>query len=262
MRKPLARELPKAAVPSVLRAARVLDELAASGIALTLGELAGRLRLPKSSTLGLCTSLTLCGLLKRNDDGSYQLGAHLVDLAYAYLSRTSLAREFEQALAEHPELVEEGAVLAVRDGREVVYVAYRSGTQPLGVNYRIGLRLPAHCTATGKAMLSTLSDTEIRTLFRGHGLSCLTPRTHRTLKSLLADLADTRARGYAIDDEETREGMICIGVPIIDPQSSQAIAAVAVSMLKGGVTASRQKQLIQTLQELARLLLHRIVMLR
>lgn len=260
--KSLARELPKAAVPSVLKAARVLDELAESGEPLTLGELATRLSLPKSSTLALCTSLTLCGLLKRYEDGSYQLGAHLVDLAHAYLSRTTLAREFEQALAEHPELIEEGAVMAVRDGTDVVYVACRNGTQPLGVNYRVGMRLPAHVTATGKAILSTLGDDELRELYRGKKLSSLTRHSITSVKALLADLAQTRARGYALDHEETREGMMCIGVPIVERTGAPAIAAIAVSMLKGGVDEQRQKTLIATLQDLAQVLRHRVQMLR
>ncbi len=84
------RNLPKAVVPSVLKAARLLDEIAASRDALTLGELSARLELPKSSTLSLCTSLTVSGLLIRYDDGTYHLGTHLVDLAHAYLSRTDL----------------------------------------------------------------------------------------------------------------------------------------------------------------------------
>ena len=97
MRAP-ARELPKATVPSVLKAARLLDEIAGSRDALSLGDLSSRMSLPKSSTLSLCTSLTLSGLLTRYENNTYHLGTHLVDLAHAYLVRTDLTREFEQAL--------------------------------------------------------------------------------------------------------------------------------------------------------------------
>lgn len=254
--------LPKAVVPSVLKAARVLDELAASRDALTLGELAARLDLPKSSTLGLCTSLTVSGLLRRFDDGTYHLGTHLVDLAHAYLSRTDLGKEFSQALDALKAFDEDGAVLAVRDGTDAVYVACRNGCLPVGVTYRIGMRLPVSCTATGKALISTLSDAEIRQLFRGQRLPRLTARSCRSVGTLLEELRSVRRQGYAVDDEETRAGMCCIGVPIVDPGGGPAIAAVAVSMLKGSQDVREHARVVETLQALAEMLLHRLKMLR
>ena len=256
------RDLPKAVVPSVLKAARLLDEVASTRDALSLAEIAARLNLPKSSTLSLCTSLTQAGLLTRYEDNTYHLGTHLVDLAHAYLSRTDLTREFEQALDALKVLDEDGAVLAIRDGDEVVYVACRNGDLPIGVTYRIGMRLPVSCTATGKALISALSDKEVRSLFRGRQLPQLTPKSCSTISALLDDLQQVRAQGYATDDEETRMGMCCIGVPIIDADSGNALAAVAVSMLKGSVTPDKRAQVVATLQELARLLLNRLKMLR
>ena len=252
------QDLPKAVVPSVLKAARLLDVVAGSREALSLGELAARLALPKSSTLSLCTSLTLSGLLTRFDDGTYHLGTHLVDLAHAYLSRTDLTKEFEQALDSLKVFNEDGAVLAVRDGTHVVYVACRNGNQPVGVTYRIGMRLPVSCTATGKALISTLSDTEVRQLYRGQRLPQLTPKSCRSIAALLEDIHDVRRRGYAMDNEETRNGMCCLGVPIIDPVTGQAMAAVAVSMLKGTGTLRKRELAVAQLMKLAAMLLHHL----
>jgi len=256
-------ELPKAVVPSVLKAARLLDEVASTREALSLAEIAARLDLPKSSTLSLCTSLTQAGLLTRYEDSTYHLGTHLVDLAHAYLARTDLTREFEQALDTLKVLDEDGAVLAVRDGDEVVYVACRNGDRPVGITYRIGMRLPVSCTATGKALISALSDQEVRSLFRrGKPLPQLTPNSCGAVGPLLDQLRQVRSQGYATDDEETRVGMCCIGVPIIDPETGNALAAVAVSMLKGSVTLDKREQVVATLQALARLLSNRVKMLR
>jgi DNA-binding IclR family transcriptional regulator len=257
-----ARELPKATVPSVLKAARLLDEIAGSRDALSLGDLSSRMSLPKSSTLSLCTSLTLSGLLTRYENNTYHLGTHLVDLAHAYLVRTDLTREFEQALDTLKVLDDDGAVLAIRDGGDVVYVACRNGDRPVGITYRIGMRLPVSCTATGKALISALSDKEVRSLFRGKPLPQLTPNSCSTVGKLLDQLQQVRSQGYATDDEETQVGMYCIGVPIIDPGTGNALAAVAVSMLKGSGTLDKREQVVATLQELARLLLNRVKMLR
>lgn len=257
-----SNDLPKAVVPSVLKAVRLLDAVATSRDPLALSALSERLALPKSSTLSLCTSLTLTGLLRRFDDGTYHLGTHLVDLAHAYLARTDVTKEFAQALDAMKVLEEEGAVLAVRDGTDVVYVACRNGSLPGGVSYRIGMRLPANCTATGKALISTLSDQEVRQLFRGQRLARLTANSCGNLRTLLADLHEVRRRGYAMDNEETREGMCCIGVPIVDPAGGAALAAVAVSMLKGAGSQRKREQVASTLKELAGILLQRLRMLR
>jgi DNA-binding IclR family transcriptional regulator len=256
------RDLPKATVPSVLKAARLLDQVAASRDALALGEISARLGLPKSSTLALCTSLTVSGLLKRYEDGTYHLGTRVVDLAHAYLVRTDVAKEFEQALDALKAFEEEAAVLAVRDGADVVYIACRNGNLPVGVSYRIGMRLPVSCTATGKALISTLSDSEIRELYRGKRLPQLTANSCASVGALLGELREVRRLGFATDHEETRDGMCCIGVPIGGPLDGPAIAAVAVSMLKGSDTAPRREKAVDTLKELAKMLLHRLKMLR
>lgn len=258
------RDLPKAVVPSVLKAARVLDEIAASRDALSLGEIAARLGLPKSSTLSLCTSLTLCGLLQRFDNGSYHLGTHLVDLAHAYLARTDLTQEFGRAWDSLHIMPEESAVLAVMDGSNVVYVACRNGSQAFALTYRIGMRLPAHSTATGKALLSTMSDERIRQLYQGRKLERLTPKTLTSVESLLANLAVARQQDFAVDDEETRAGMCCYGAPVFDASGHQAVAAVALSMMKSSSTpssADRVSLAARTVHELAKLMSRRLGMI-
>ncbi len=257
-----AKDLPKAVVPSVLKAARLLDVLAASREPVALGKLAARLALPKSSTLGLCTSLALAGLLRRFDDGSYHLGTHLVDLAHAYLARTDTTREFDQAVNALTALDEEGAVLAIRDGTDVVYIACRNGTRPIGVTYRIGMRLPVSCTASGKALISTLADAEIRRLFRGKRLPRLTENSCGSVGALLEQLHEARAHGFARDDEETHEGMYCVGVPIVDPDGGPVLAAVAVSMLKARAGKRKEERTVQTLKQLARRLQMPLKLLR
>ena len=233
MSKPQNAPAPlKGIVPSIVRAVQILDTLAAAKEPLTLAELTLRLKLPKSSILALCASLTMTGMLSRLDSGAYRLGMHLVDLSHAFLSNIDLTKEFVSTWDALDMLPGEGIVLAVLDGSDVVYVACRNGDLPLGVNYRIGMRLPASCTATGKALLSTLPDERICAIYHNTELGQLTPRSHKTLKALLKDLHEIRLRGYAIDDEETREGMCCFGAPVFDASGNYAIAAVAVSSLK------------------------------
>ena len=252
------RKLPKGVVPSILKSVQILDTVAMAKGPMTLAEITQQLELPKSSVLALCTSLTLTGMLSRLDSGAYQLGTHLMDLSHAYLANIDLTKEFIgtwDALAMPPG---EGIVLGVLDATDVVYVACRNSDSPLGVTYRIGMRLPANCTATGKALLSTLPDERVRALYHRTALEKLTPHSHVTMKALLKDLHATRLRGYAIDDEETREGMCCFGAPVFDSSGSYAIAAVAVSTLKRPGENGGKPPVIQAVLDFARALSKRL----
>lgn len=243
---------PRDAVPAVLRAALILDTLAEVREPLALADLTRRLVLPKSSVLGLCNTLARTGLVTRHADGRFGLGVHLVNLSHAYLAGVDLTQEFNNVWDSMHVLPKEGIVLAVLDGTDAVYVACRNSETPLGVSYRIGMRLPASCTATGKVLLSTLPESRVRELYRGGKLPRLTPHSRGSLKVLFEDLAQTRERGYAIDDQETREGMICLGAPVFDATGSHAVAAVAVSMLKYPEDADKLRLAADTVKEIGR----------
>lgn len=252
-------DLPKSTVPSVLRAARLLETVAGAGEPLSLSTLRRQLALPKSSTLSLCTSLVSTGLLRRSEEGTYHLGPRIVDLAHAYLRRTDLPSEFSQLWSETHPLSDESGVLAVLDGRDVIYIACRNGSRPHGLSFRVGMRLPANCTATGKTMLAALPTAQLNALYANSTLQGLTPRSRTRLDILSQDLAEVRQRGYGIDDEETLEGTYCVGVPITD--GGRAPAAVAVSFVKGSDYVERAHSLIPRLQEIARTLAPRVSLL-
>lgn len=241
---------PKGSVPALERGIAVLDALAASNDPLSLAALTARVALPKSTVLGICATLVHGGLLARRADGSYQLGVRIVDLAHAYLSKADVTTEFVASFDALPPMPEETVVLAVLDGLDVVYVACRNGTHGLSLNYRIGMRLPATCTASGKALLATISDETVADRYRG-SLQSLTDFSITAMPRLLADLADARERGYAEDREETRVGMCCIGAPVFDASRRHAIAAVAISMVSAEFDSPKRDETIRRVRDLA-----------
>ena len=225
-------------VPSVLRAGSILDALSAGPPTASLASLSRQLGYPRSSTLALCKSLVEIGLLLRDDDGSYRLGPHLVELSRSYLGQTDLLSEFRRVIAETGYLSEQTLVCSVLRGGDVIYLGSRQGTSPLGVTYEVGLRLPAHCTASGLAMLSTLDAAELEELYLDAAeFERLTPKSISSLEQLRERLAAVRADGYAIDDEETAAGMLCIGATVRD-DAGRTGGAVAVSMPKGARTSA------------------------
>ncbi|MBV9811655.1 MAG: IclR family transcriptional regulator, partial [Acetobacteraceae bacterium] len=128
-------------------------------------------------------------------------------------------------------LPEETVTLSILSGTEVVYIACRNGTRPIGISFRAGMRLPAPFTATGKAILSTLSDEEVRALFRCGWPPPMTRASITSTDALLVELAETRARGFSVDHGQSRDGASCFGAPVFGPGDRQAVAGVAVALL-------------------------------
>lgn len=241
----------KVSAPAVVRAARVLDLISQSPGPLSLAELARTLEVPKSSLHGLCATLVQLRLIRRLENGQMALGPHVMSWANAFLARSEITQEFYSVWEETNVLPQETITLSVLDGNGVVYIACRNGTRPLGVTFRIGMRLPAPYTATGKAMLSTFSDEEVRSRFTDGWPKQITPAGTPSLDAFIKELAEVRQRGYSIDDGEVREGMFCFGAPVFDATSRHAVAGVAVSLMAHGATDAAQKKAGMEVRRLA-----------
>jgi len=238
-------------VPAVERAVTLLDALSRAGRTQSLAELARGLGLPKSSLHGLLATLVALGLARRDSDGQFALGAKPLQWADAFASQSGLLRAFDERARAFPALAAETAMLAILDGTDVTYLSCRQGSRPLAVNFRVGGRFPAACTSSGKAMLSSLSQDQVRALFEGRSLPKLTRHSVASVAGLLRQLSEAHERGYAVDDEETAEGMQCFGAPIFAARQPHAIAAVAVSLIKAGLSERRRAQIVAAIKGLA-----------
>jgi DNA-binding IclR family transcriptional regulator len=238
--------------PAVTRAATILGVLAdLRGEPAGPSELARRLGLPKSSIANICAALADVGLLRRVGTG-FALGRRLAELGGAYLAGIDQVQEFHEASKVLPAGSEETVQLAVLDGLEMTYLARHDGRQPVRLSSGVGRRLPATCTATGKAALASLDDAELERRLAGvTALPVLTRNSHRTVDELRADLREVRRRGYAIDDEETVEGVVCYGVMIPSRQPGEGPCAASITLLKARATAERVPSLIADLHWLA-----------
>jgi DNA-binding IclR family transcriptional regulator len=225
-------------VPAVKRASAILDLVAKSADAVSMTEIAERLDLARSSAHGLCHTLVNLGLLERRERG-FVLGGHVMAWANAFIDRSDMVGAFTRLWDQTPALRQETATLTILDGTEVVYVASRQGDDPFGITFRMGLRLPAVYTATGKAILSTLDDDAVRHLCANGLPPALTDRSIGSLDGLMAELSEIRARGFSIDNEQVRRGMFCVGAPIHDFSSRAAVGGFAVSVRADSLTPAR-----------------------
>jgi DNA-binding IclR family transcriptional regulator len=241
--------------PAVTRAVAVLDALAAEpGVAAGTSELSRRLGLPKSSIANICAALVEAGLLRRAGAG-FRLGRRLAELGGAYLSAVDQVQEFYDACESLETASEETMQLGILDGTEVTYIARHDGRQPIRLASEIGRRLPASCTAMGKAAMASLDGDELAERLRGiRWLPTMTAKSHRTVDSLMTDLEGVRERGYAIDDEETAEGVICYAIAVPPRRAGDNPYGASVTLLKARATDERRELLVGDLRRLSRML--------
>jgi len=244
-------------VPAVVRALAVLDLLARQRAPMSMAGLATTLGLPKSSVHGLCSTLLSCGYLRRVDNGTLHIGPRVMGLAEAFVASTTVGGEFAAMWRELPTPPEETLILSVLNGTDVVYIGVLNSARPLGLAFTIGMHLPAHLAATGKAMLAFRDPAAVRALYAAGPLPRLTERGVRTLDELMVELAASRKRGYSVDDEAVREGVFSIAAPVFDI-SGAPVAGIAVCLNKAGLTAAAIKRQREVVLRAARALSQRL----
>ena len=196
-----------------------------------LSELAERAAFDKATTHRLARILVRYGCLVQDaETRRYRLGVRVLDFGFAYLAGIDVR---ERALPYMQQLAREfgGSVsLAQLDGADIVYLE-RIPARPwmVSLEMRVGSRVPAHVTSMGKALLASLTDAQVRALLRGKKLQPLTARTITSTRQLLAQLAEIRARGFAINDEETVLGLRSVAAAI-KGHHGDPVAAVNVAV--------------------------------
>lgn len=241
LKSEMTRQIEAGGVPAMVRGKAILDYVAQCQQPPHVSEIARQLSLPKSSVHGLCNTLVCLGLLTRHGAGNFALGGHVMVWANAFAARSDIIASFLRLWEETPDLQRHTVTLSTLDGANVTYVACKEGMAPLGITFRIGMRLPAAFTATGKAMLSTHPDDAIAALYEEGMPDPLTRMSVRHIADLKQEIALTRQRGYSIDNCQVREGMYCFGAPIMGFASPRAIGGIAISVLEGEVTAETER---------------------
>jgi IclR family transcriptional regulator, blcABC operon repressor len=220
---------PSALVPAVSRAMALLERLAHQREPMSLARLASELELPKSSVHGLCNTLLRLGYLHRQDDGAFRIGPGVMPLAEAFVAGTGITQEFNALWLDAAP--DETIILSVLSGRDVVYIGARNGQRPLGLAFNVGMRLPAHLAATGKAMLAFAPRSTLRNVFGNATLAQMNGRGPKRVAELLDELEVTRQRGFSIDDEGVRAGVYCFGAAVFDA-SAQPVAGIGMCLNK------------------------------
>ena len=246
--------------PAVTRAFAILRLIRQHG-ALSIREIASELKLPRSSVHELVHTLAEVGALAPAADRSGRYALHLLlhELGSAYLAQLDLAREGQRVAEEIASSCGETVHVATLDGTEVVYLAKVDSIHQVRMISAVGRRLPAHCTAVGKALLSALPDGELARRYGGEEvpLPAMTPNSISMLSSLREDLATVRERGYALDDCESNRDVRCVAAPVHD-HGGAVPAAMSISVPVSRTVEDWPGRLVELVRDGARELSRRL----
>jgi DNA-binding IclR family transcriptional regulator len=224
----VAAKAPKM-IKSLQRAINILDLFDEQAPELGITDIAERLGLHKSTAAGLIYTLEHNGYLDQDPETrKYRLGFKLVERAFTLLDQIDIRETALPHLQELRDWCNESVNLALPDRGQIIYVARLATTQSLGMRAKVGYRASMHCTALGKAILSSIPSTEVEQLIAQHGLPALTVHTITDRDELLQELVRIREQGFALDNEENEVSVRCVAAPIFD-HTDQAVAAISVS---------------------------------
>jgi IclR family KDG regulon transcriptional repressor len=196
---------------------------------LGITEIAYLLGMAKGSVYRFVTTLKKLGLLEQNPENEkYRPAVGLLELSSLYvghLNWRAVTHPFMELLSDK---TQEDILLAVLDKSNIVYIDKIEGKQMLRMVPQIGLPRPAHCTGTGKALLSGLNQQQLLELYKGQEFPRYTEHTITSFNELLADLALIQKRGYAFDNEEYELGVVAIA-SIFRGMKGETLGAVSVS---------------------------------
>jgi IclR family transcriptional regulator, acetate operon repressor len=210
------------------RALSVLEVLADEGQPLSLVKLSKSLDLPKSTTMRLLMVLEGHRFVQKNaESGLYRLGLKLFELGSKAVAQFDLTERVRPHLERLVSLTGETAYLSVLDGGEALVMERVESSRAVRVPTSVGWRHPAHSTAVGKVLLAFVPESKLTAVLGKGRLRAYTRKTVTSVAHLREELQRVREHGFALDDEETEDGLRCIAAAVRE-HSGQVTAALGV----------------------------------
>jgi len=158
---------------------------------------------------------------------AYRPGPALVDIGLAVVSKIDIRAVSHSALVELRDLTGETAHVGImRGATDVLFLDSVESDRIVRTGSRIGRVLPAHATATGKALLAARSDEEVAALYPSGAMPAPTPRAPTTVGELLAQLAEVRRLGYAVNHGESEDDVAAVAAAVTDTHGRVRCALV------------------------------------
>jgi len=216
-KNPAKKAKPNYDVPSLRIGFQILESLSSHPRGRVLTELAADLNCPVSSAFRIVMALEELGLVSRDPETKQiRLTRKLLLIGQRAITETNLVEHALDIMRELRDQVVDTVLIGVREGGEVVVLDQTIGTRMFCFVSKLGYRVPAYCSAPGKAMLAFLPEKERDAVLAATKLVRFNERTITGKEELRRELAKVVQQGYAFDNAEQFEGVYCIGAPVFD----------------------------------------------
>lgn len=216
--------------PAARFALQILTLLSQQSAPLGAASIARALGIPRSTTYRILAVLLELGFIARiEEDHRYALGVAAFELGFAYSRQGPLHWLGASSLARLVEQTGHNGHFAVLHGSDVLYVVEERAPGRPSLITDVGVRLPAHLTASGLAMLATLATNQLAALYpERHTFVQRSDRGPRSLSDLRALLREVRERGYGIEDGLVTPGYASIACAVCD-HAGHPVAALTLT---------------------------------
>lgn len=242
---------PKNTVQSLAKGFRVLQAFTAQQPELTMAEVARKAGMDNATAFRFLNTLVNLGYVQKVDDSRlFRLSLKVLELGFHAIARSDLRTHARPILRGLVGEVNEAASIGVLDGSSVMYAErVQAGLTQLGVDVRIGSRVPAYSTAVGQAILAWLPVEIQKKVLQGQPMLKLTDTTITEMDTLLVRLKDVRDIGYALSNQETVTGVYVLAVPVLDVDGLPVAAlSVAAPVHRGTLDQFRENTLDAVLE--------------
>ena len=248
-------------VASIAKCFRVLEAVNEAARPVALTELAGIAQLDRSAVQRIAHTLCALGYLRQHTGTrAFTLSGRMLEFGHTVLATDRVREKATPHLEALNRITGETVNLMELEGREIIYVARFPSLHPVSVDLHVGSRLPAFCTAAGRAILAHIDEPQALALLSGARRRAMTTRTVTDLPGLRLALAQARRLGYALNDQEAFVGDISIAAPLFDrddaPVGAVNIAVPTPRWQLGDVSKQLVPALLATTSEINRDLRH------
>lgn len=242
-------------VQSLERGLRVIKAFAGRRDRLSMAEVARATNQSRAATRRFLLTLESLGYLGV-EDKRYYLRPRVLELGYAYLTSSSAVEITQDYLEELSKELRESCSAVAYDRGEIVYVARAAADRIMTVNIRIGRRLPAFATSTGRVLLSGMTEEQLDDFFASYPREPLTSRTVTDETQLRAIIDEVREQGWATIDEEFELGVRSVAAPLRDAEGRMwAAANISVPASRASIKDLETRflpRLLETTEQIAR----------
>ncbi|WP_435927799.1 IclR family transcriptional regulator [Dryocola sp. BD613] len=215
-------------IPGLERGLQLLLAFGEQHRELTFAELHRLVKMPKATAYRVVQTLEYMGFLERNPrTNTFSLGMNVLRLGFEYIASLDVAQAGQPVIEQLRDISQCSSHLAIRDGRDLIYVARVSAAGSQINQVSIGTRLPLHCTSLGRMLLTGVSPGEFEQLFPNPVLPGNVPGQLHDREALWQMVQQDKARGYVIGESFYRHGISSIVYPIFD-RTGRVAAVVSI----------------------------------